>query len=90
MRDIGFVENWTVFYWAWWMAYAPFVGLFVTRISRGRSLREVILGMLSFGSLGAGIFFMVLGNYALHLDISGALDVTGLMARRARRRRSPP
>ncbi len=80
VRNIGFVENWTVFYWAWWMAYAPFVGLFVTRISRGRSLREVILGMLSFGSLGAGIFFMVLGNYALHLDISGALDVTGLMS----------
>jgi BCCT family betaine/carnitine transporter len=81
VRDIGFVENWTVFYWAWWMAYAPFVGLFVTRISRGRSLREVILGMLSFGSLGAGVFFMVLGNYALHLDLSGALDVTNLMAR---------
>jgi BCCT family betaine/carnitine transporter len=80
VRNAGFVENWTVFYWAWWIAYGPFVGLFVTRISRGRSLREIILGMLSFGTLGAGLFFMVLGNYALHLDLAGLVDVTGLMA----------
>ncbi len=80
VRNSGFVENWTVFYWAWWIAYGPFVGLFVTRISRGRSLREIILGMLSFGTLGAGIFFMVLGNYAMHLDLAGILDVTGIMA----------
>ncbi len=80
VRNSGFVENWTVFYWAWWIAYGPFVGLFVTRISRGRSLREIIVGMLSFGTLGAGIFFMVLGNYAMHLDLAGILDVTGIMA----------
>lgn len=82
VRNSGFVENWTVFYWAWWIAYGPFVGLFVTRISRGRSLREIIVGMLSFGTLGAGIFFMVLGNYAMHLDLAGILDVTGIMAAR--------
>jgi BCCT family betaine/carnitine transporter len=80
VRNAGFVENWTVFYWAWWIAYGPFVGLFVTRISRGRSLREIILGMLSFGTLGAGLFFLVLGNYALHLDLAGLVDVTGIMA----------
>jgi BCCT family betaine/carnitine transporter len=81
VRNSGFVENWTVFYWAWWIAYGPFVGLFVTRISRGRSLRQIILGMLSFGTLGAGIFFLVLGNYAMHLDLAGLLDVTGIMAK---------
>jgi BCCT family betaine/carnitine transporter len=80
VRDAGFVENWTVFYWAWWIAYGPFVGLFVTRISRGRSLREIIVGMLSFGTLGAGVFFMVLGNYAMHLDIAGILPVTDMVA----------
>ena len=80
VRNAGFVENWTVFYWAWWIAYGPFVGLFVTRISRGRSLREIILGMLSFGTLGAGLFFLVLGNYALHLDLAGLVNVTGIMA----------
>ncbi|MGA0098035.1 MAG: BCCT family transporter [Steroidobacteraceae bacterium] len=75
----GFVESWTVFYWAWWIAYGPFVGIFVTRISRGRSLREVIIGMLAFGSLGAWLFFMVMGNYAMHLDLSGALDLRSLV-----------
>lgn len=74
-----FVENWTVFYWAWWVAYGPFVGIFVTRISYGRSLREVIGGMLVFGSLGAALFFVVFGNYALHLELEGLLSVTALI-----------
>ena len=75
----GFVENWTVFYWAWWIAYGPFVGIFVTRISHGRTIREVIAGMLTFGCLGAWAFFIVFGNYAMHLELSGLLDVTALM-----------
>jgi BCCT family betaine/carnitine transporter len=79
LTDSRFVEDWTVFYWAWWVAYAPFVGIFVTRISYGRTIREVIFGMLVFGSLGAGVFFMVFGNYALHLEITGALEVTRIM-----------
>jgi BCCT family betaine/carnitine transporter len=74
--DSRFVENWTVFYWAWWVAYGPFVGIFVTRISYGRTLREVIGGMLVFGSLGAALFFIVFGNYALHLELEGLLPVT--------------
>ncbi len=73
----SFVEEWTVFYWAWWIAYAPFVGLFVARISRGRTLREVVLGMLLLGSAGSWLFFMVLGNYALALQLGGTLDVVG-------------
>jgi BCCT family betaine/carnitine transporter len=75
----GFVEDWTVFYWAWWVAYGPFVGIFVTRISRGRTIRQIIGGMLIFGSLGAAAFFIVLGNYALHLELSGLLPVTSIM-----------
>ena len=81
VTNSGFVENWTIFYWAWWMAYGPFVGIFVTRISRGRTLREVVLGMLAFGSLGAAAFYVVLGNYAMHLELSGALDLTAMMAK---------
>jgi BCCT family betaine/carnitine transporter len=68
IKNTGFVEDWTVFYRAWWIAYGPFVGLFVTRISMGRTFRQVILGMLSFGSLGGWLFFMVLGNYSMYLD----------------------
>ena len=75
----GFVESWTVFYWAWWVAYGPFVAIFATRISRGRTLRELILGLMVFGTLGAGIFYIVLGNYAMHLELSQTLSVTTLI-----------
>jgi BCCT family betaine/carnitine transporter len=81
VANAGFVESWTIFYWAWWMAYGPFVGIFIARISGGRTLRQVILGMLSFGSLGAAVFYIVLGNYAMHLDLGGLLDVSGMIAR---------
>jgi BCCT family betaine/carnitine transporter len=71
----GFVEDWTIFYWAWWIAFGPFVGLFVTRISRGRTLRDLIIAMAVFGSLGAWMFYVVLGNYAFWLDMSGRVPV---------------
>jgi len=75
----GFVEDWTVFYWAWWIAYAPFVGLFVARISRGRSIRQVVMGMLLLGTAGSWIFFVVLGNYALSLELSGQVPVLAIL-----------
>jgi len=78
--DSGFVENWTIFYWAWWIAYAPFVGLFVTRISRGRSIRQVIFGMTGYGTLGAGLFYMVFGNFGLSLELNGTVAVTQIMS----------
>jgi BCCT family betaine/carnitine transporter len=80
VESSGFVESWTVFYWAWWIAYGPFVGIFVTRISRGRTIRSVILNMLLWGSLGAALFFIIFGNYAMYLDINNILNVTGIMS----------
>lgn len=77
--DSGFVEDWTVFYWAWWIAYAPFVGLFVTRISRGRTIRQVISGMLIYGSLGSWVFYMIIGNYSLFLELEGVVSITEVM-----------
>jgi len=76
----GFVEDWTIFYWAWWIAYAPFVGLFVTRISRGRTIRQVVVNMIVFGSVGAWLFYVVLGHFALDLELTQRLSVTGLIA----------
>lgn len=75
----GFVESWTVFYWAWWIAFAPYVGLFITRISAGRTIRQVIVGMLLFGSLGSWIFYMVIGNYSLFLQLEEKLDFVGIL-----------
>jgi BCCT family betaine/carnitine transporter len=71
-----FVESWTIFYWAWWIAYGPFVGLFVTRISRGRTIREVVFGMLGYGTLGCALFYMIIGNYGLHLELTGVAPIT--------------
>ncbi|MEM7410469.1 MAG: BCCT family transporter [Myxococcota bacterium] len=79
VQNTRFVEDWTVFYWAWWISYAPFVGMFVARISRGRSVREVIVGMLFLGSGGAWIYMIVLGNYALWAELTGVVPVLSIL-----------
>ncbi|MYL29915.1 BCCT family transporter [Halobacillus halophilus] len=71
----GFPEGWTVFYWAWWIVYAPFVGLFIARISKGRTIRQVAFGTVLFGSLGTILFFGILGNYSMYLELSGQYPV---------------
>ena len=80
-----FAETWTIFYWAWWLALGPQVGLFVTRVSKGRSLRQLITGMIFFGSLGCFLFYMILGNYAINLELSGQLAVSELLANEGHR-----
>ena len=74
-----FVEDWTIFYWAWWIAFSPYVGMFVARISQGRTIRQIIVGMLVFGSLGCWVFYMIIGNFAMHLELEGTLSVTGII-----------
>ncbi len=73
--ESGFVEGWTIFYWAWWVAFAPYVGLFITRISRGRTIRQVITGMLIYGSLGCWVFYMIIGNYSMYLQLTESVDI---------------
>ncbi|OON59664.1 glycine/betaine ABC transporter permease [Massilia sp. KIM] len=68
-RDSSWVGNWTIFYWAWWIAWSPFVGLFIARVSRGRSLREFVLGTVLAPSLAAFVWFSVFGGSALYLEI---------------------
>ncbi len=79
VENSGFVQSWTIFYWAWWIAFAPFVGIFVTRISKGRTFKQIILSMCAFGSLGAWAFYIVLGNYALSLELTGVLPMADMM-----------
>ena len=65
--------SWTIFYWGWWIAWAPFVGLFIARISKGRTIREFILGGLLAPSLATFIWLSVFGGTALYLEkIQGA------------------
>lgn len=63
------VKDWTLFYWAWWIAWAPFVGMFIARISRGRTIREFVLGVLLVPSLFSFVWFSTFGGTALHMEI---------------------
>ena len=68
-RSDEWVHSWTVFYWAWWISWSPFVGLFIARISRGRTIREFIVGTLLLPSLAGFAWFSVFGGTALYAEI---------------------
>ncbi len=75
----GFPEAWTLFYWAWWVSYAPMMGLFFGRISKGRTIRQLIMGVIGWGSLGCCSFLAICGAYALDLQLSNSMDLVGLL-----------
>ena len=68
-RDSEWVGNWTVFYWAWWISWSPFVGVFIARVSRGRTVRQFILGTVLAPTIAAALWFSIFGGTALHLEI---------------------
>ncbi|CAM3542758.1 BCCT family transporter [Parendozoicomonas haliclonae] len=78
-EDTHFPQDWTIFYWAWWLVFAPSMGLFIARISRGRTIKQMVSGSIFFGSLGCALFFMTLGNFGLSLQLSGQVDVVGIL-----------
>ncbi|MEL6486785.1 MAG: BCCT family transporter, partial [Pseudomonadota bacterium] len=73
---VAWQQGWTVMYWAWWIAFAPFVGMFIARISRGRSLREYILGVAMVPSLMCFIWMALVGGTAIDLELSGVAGGT--------------
>lgn len=75
----GFPQNWTIFYWGWWLAYMPVMGLFVARISRGRTIRQVICGQVLWGSVGCMTVFGIMGGYALYIQKTGIADLAGIL-----------
>lgn len=75
----GFPQRWTIFYWGWWLAYMPVMGLFVARISRGRTIRQVISGQVVWGSAGCMTFFAIMGGYSLYLQKSGLIPVAEIL-----------
>jgi choline/carnitine/betaine transport len=70
------LRGWTVFYWAWWISWTPFVGLFIARISRGRTIRQFVTGVLLVPSLVSLLWFAVFGGAAIAAQ-RGGLDVAG-------------
>ncbi len=68
-KDTGWQNSWTTFYWAWWIAWSPFVGMFIARISRGRTIREFIIGVLLVPTTLAFLWLTVFGNTALYIEL---------------------
>ncbi|MDZ5700082.1 BCCT family transporter [Chelativorans sp. M5D2P16] len=63
--------NWTIFYWAWWISWSPFVGIFIARISRGRTVREFTLGVLFIPVIILFFWFTAFGGVAIHMELAG-------------------
>jgi choline/glycine/proline betaine transport protein len=68
--DGGWQHTWTIFYWGWWISWSPFVGMFIARISRGRTIREFALGVLLVPTLVTFLWLTVFGNAALHEEMA--------------------
>jgi glycine betaine transporter len=77
--DQEWLSSWTIFYWAWWISWAPFVGTFIARISKGRTVREFVVGVLLVPSGVSFVWFAVFGGAAIDLQLSGAANLGGVV-----------
>lgn len=75
----GFPQTWTVFYWAWWITFAVYMGVFVARVSKGRTIKELIFAEVICGSLGCFVFFAIFGGYAVYLESNGIVSLTKIL-----------
>ncbi len=73
----GWLDEWTIFYWGWWIAWSPFVGLFIARISRGRTVREFVGGVLIIPSVFSFFWMSVFGGTALHFELFTEQSIMG-------------
>ncbi|MBK4217629.1 BCCT family transporter [Paracoccus caeni] len=80
--DGKWLASWTIFYWAWWVSWAPFVGVFIARISRGRTIREFVFGVLLIPSAVTFVWFTIMGGSALHSELVGPGGLVEAIAER--------
>ena len=69
------VQSWTIYYWAWWISWAPFVGTFIARISKGRTIREFVLGVILLPSAVSMVWFVIFGGTAINLALTGPTEL---------------
>lgn len=74
----NWIGSWTVFYWAWWMSWAPFVAMFIARISKGRTVRETIAATLILPTLGNFLWYGVIGGAGIRFDVTDTLSKHGV------------
>ncbi|MGM0588252.1 MAG: BCCT family transporter [Bacteroidota bacterium] len=75
-RQSDWQNSWTVFYWAWWISWSPFVGMFIARVSRGRTVREFVLGVLIVPTLLTFLWLSSFGGSAIFLELQGMAEIT--------------
>src|SRR5699024_12084220 len=68
-----FLADWTIFYWAWWISWTPFVGMFIAKISRGRTIREFVTVVIIVPASVCAIWFMIFGGTAMSMELNGIL-----------------
>lgn len=81
LRTSSFPQNWTIFYWSYWIVWCVATPFFIGSISRGRTVRQVVLGGYSFGLAGTFTSFIILGNYGMGLQMHGRLDLLSVYAK---------
>ncbi len=75
-----FLSAWTIFYWAWWISWTPFVGMFIARISKGRTIRQFVVYVILVPSVVSFVWFSILAGSAFDLQLSGAKDLGQVLA----------
>jgi len=80
-RNTNWQGGWTIFYWAWWISWSPFVGMFIARISKGRTVREFILGVMLIPSLLSFFWMSVFGGTAVYLQMNGIGDIASAVSK---------
>lgn len=79
LRENGFAQNWTVYYWAYWLVWCVATPFFIALISKGRTIRNTVFGSFGWGLAGTYMSFIILGNYGLAQQMKHGLDVTGYL-----------
>jgi glycine betaine transporter len=77
----AFISGWTIFYWAWWVSWTPFVGMFIARISKGRTIREFVIYVIAVPSLVSFVWFSIMAGSAFDVQLSGAKDLGAVLAK---------
>lgn len=76
-ENAAWLREWTIFYWAWWIAWAPFVGTFIARVSKGRTVREFVIAVLIVPTLVCAFWFSVFGGTGIYMEYNLGLNVSG-------------
>lgn len=78
--ESAWLNGWTIFYWAWWISWTPFVGMFIARISKGRTIRQFVIFVILVPSLVSFIWFSIMGGAAFDLQLEDGVDMPGSLA----------